>query len=206
MIPIPPDNRILYYRRDRASFGFLSHFHPSPIVIDGEAWPTAEHFYQAQKSPSHAYRAAIRAAEHPGHVKRLSAPPGGKARLAKGSWFTANGKAPRADWHGVKLDVMRRADQAKYAQNPELAALLLATGDVELVEDSQSDAFWGIGKDGTGANWGGRILMKIRTDFRLSSVRCAADMQSQPTSCNARQGDVPVTALLLSTGGASCEQ
>jgi predicted NAD-dependent protein-ADP-ribosyltransferase YbiA (DUF1768 family) len=47
---VPPDGRILYFARDRAAFGFLSHFHPSPIALDGETWPTVEHFYQAQKS------------------------------------------------------------------------------------------------------------------------------------------------------------
>lgn len=166
MTPIPPDNRILYYRRDREIFGFLSHFHPCPIHIDGESWPTVEHFYQAQKSPSNAYRMAIRAAEHPGHVKRLSAPPNSKARLSKGSWFVKNGKEPRSDWQDVRLDVMRRGDCAKFTQNSELTSMLLATGDAELIEDSQSDAFWGIGKDGNGANWGGRILMELRAELR----------------------------------------
>ena len=58
-----------------AQFGFLSHFHPSPIVLDGERWPTVEHFYQAQKSPDPDYRAAIREAIHPGRAKSLAAQP-----------------------------------------------------------------------------------------------------------------------------------
>ena len=33
---IPPDGRILYFARDRAMFGFLSHFHPALIALDGE--------------------------------------------------------------------------------------------------------------------------------------------------------------------------
>ena len=36
---VPPDNRILYFYRDREGFRFLSHFHPSPIEIDNELWP-----------------------------------------------------------------------------------------------------------------------------------------------------------------------
>jgi predicted NAD-dependent protein-ADP-ribosyltransferase YbiA (DUF1768 family) len=40
---VPADNRILYFCRDRVAFGFLSHFHASPIVLDGETWPTLEH-------------------------------------------------------------------------------------------------------------------------------------------------------------------
>lgn len=169
MTNIPSDNRILYYARDRETFGFLSHFHQSPVVIEGEFSPMVEHFYQAQKSPIAAYRNAIRAADQPGHVKRLSAPPDGKARLVKGSWFAKNGKVPRHDWQEVKLDIMRRGDQAKFAQNPDLAALMLATGNAELIEDAANDAYWGTGKDGNGANWGGRVLMEVRDGLRRAA-------------------------------------
>jgi predicted NAD-dependent protein-ADP-ribosyltransferase YbiA (DUF1768 family) len=42
---LPADNRILYFARDRELFGFLSHFHPAPILLDGEVWATVEHYY-----------------------------------------------------------------------------------------------------------------------------------------------------------------
>ena len=61
---------------------------------------------------------------------------------------------------------MRRADWAKYAQNPPLAELLLATGTAELVEDFPSEACWGIGPDGEGLNWAGRVLMEVRDGLR----------------------------------------
>ena len=166
---IPPDERILYFARDRAAFGFLSHFHPSPILLDGETWPTAEHFYQAQKSDHPDYRAAIRAAVSPGRAKRLSAPPDAPRRVSHNSWFRKNGVTPRADWHEVKLDIMRRADWAKYSQNPELARMLLATGSAELIEDSPFDLFWGTGRDGRGQNWAGRVLMEVRERLRSGS-------------------------------------
>ncbi len=162
---IPADNRILYFARDREVFGFLSHFHPSPILLDGLQWPTAEHYYQAQKLDDPAYRAAIRAAVHPGHVKRLAAPPTAPRRLSQDSWFRANGTQPRADWEDVKLAIMRRADRAKYDQNPDLRACLLATGRAALIEDSPREPFWGIGSEGQGANWAGQVLMEIRQDL-----------------------------------------
>jgi hypothetical protein len=65
MLVIPADNRILYFARDRGMFGFLSHFHPAPILLDGEVWPTVEHYYQAQKLFDPAYRQAIRDAATP---------------------------------------------------------------------------------------------------------------------------------------------
>lgn len=159
--PIPDDGRILYFARDRAAFGFLSHFHPSPIALDGEAWPTVEHYYQTQKSFDPDYRAAIRATWGPGRAKRAAATRGSGWR-AQQSWFLRTGASPRPDWDEVKLEVMRKADWAKYDQNPELAAALLATGEAELIEDSRAEPFWGVGRDGLGLNWAGRVLMEVR--------------------------------------------
>jgi ribA/ribD-fused uncharacterized protein len=161
-LQIPADNRILYYRRDRELYRFLSHFWPSTFTLDGEMWPTVEHYYQALKSDDPDYRAAIRAAKSPGHVKRLAASPDAPRRISQSSWFREAGKQPRAGWHEAKLGIMRRADNAKYLQNPPLADLLLATGTAELAEDSTSEPFWGIGPDGAGTNWAGRVLMEVR--------------------------------------------
>jgi ribA/ribD-fused uncharacterized protein len=168
--PIPVDGRICYYGRDRESFGFLSHFSPSPIELDGSVWPTVEHYYQAQKSTSGRYRRAILAAESPGLAKRMAARADATGRAKKYSWFRANDVEPRADWHDVKLGIMRVADWAKYTQHPQLGAALLATGDAELIEDSEAEPFWGIGPDGVGLNWAGRLLVEIRTRLRARDV------------------------------------
>jgi ribA/ribD-fused uncharacterized protein len=163
---IPPDNRILYFRRDREQFEFLSHFHPAPILIDGITWPTVEHFYQAQKSTDAAYREAIMEAPTPGKAKRLASDPRAPPSQSRHSWFMKNGATPRADWHDVKLDLMRRADLAKFTQHDRLRRLLMETGDAELMEDSPSEPFWGIGPDGLGSNWAGRVLMEIRAALK----------------------------------------
>jgi N-glycosidase YbiA len=162
---IPPDNRILYFARERDQFRFLSHFYPSPILLDGETWPTVEHYFQAQRSADPAYRQAIRDAQRPGDAKRLSASPDRPGKASKRSWFRLHHALPRADWEDVQLEIMRRADRAKFTQNPELGSLLLATGNAELIEDSLSEPFWGIGPDGAGPNWAGRVLMEIRAEL-----------------------------------------
>jgi ribA/ribD-fused uncharacterized protein len=165
---IPDDNRILYFARDREAFRFLSHFFPAPIVMDGETWATVEHYYQAQKSPDPVYRQVIRTAVSAGMAKRLSAPPQAPRRVSGQSWFRKNGTLPRPDWHDVKLAIMRRADFAKFTQNAELGSWLLATGDAELVEDSTSEPYWGIGPDGNGLNWAGRVIMEVREHLRTA--------------------------------------
>jgi len=166
MLVIPEDNRILYFARDRASFRFLSHFWPSPIVLDGEEWPTVEHYYQAQKSLNPTYRNAVRSADTPRKAKDLSVAPDAPRRLSHSSWFLAHDAWPRPDWETIKVEIMRNADEAKFRQNSDLAALLLATADAELIEDSPADSFWGTGNNGQGLNWAGRVLMEVRERLR----------------------------------------
>ena len=101
-------------------------------------------------------------------MKRLAAAPDAPRRVSKNSWFRKNGALPRPDWAEVKLGIMRRADIAKFEQNPDLRTALLDTRDAELIEDSPFDAYWGTGPDGQGANWAGRVLMEIRETLRLA--------------------------------------
>ena len=167
--PSETDRRILYFARDRHDFDFLSHFYLAAICMDGEMWATVEHFYQAQKSLDPAYRAAIKAAATPGIAKRMAARIGFERNGAHRSWFTEYACEPRPDWTEIKLDLMRRADWAKFAQYEELRKRLLATGTAELIEDNPHDAFWGTGPDGTGMNWAGKVLMEIREKIRQSA-------------------------------------
>jgi ribA/ribD-fused uncharacterized protein len=176
-IILPPDNRILFFERDREIFGFLSHFHPAPILLDGVLWPTAEHFYQSHKSLDPAYRQAVLDAPSPGAAKHLAADPRAPRKQARKSWFRKKNALPREDWPEVKLDVMRRADFAKFTQHENLRQMLLATGDAEIVEDSPHDPFWGVGPNGQGSNWTGRVLMEIR-----SQVSPAVDDDGGPVA------------------------
>ena len=164
VLSLPEDGRILFFERDRDKFGFLSNFHPAAIQVDNETWPTSEHYYQAQKSHHREYRAAIRNAETPGQAKRLGALPGAPNRQWKHSWFRQHAVAPRSDWMEVRLQVMRVALAAKFGQNPLLRKQLSDTGNHEIVEDSATDDFWGIGRTGLGQNWLGRLLMEARNE------------------------------------------
>ena len=109
--------------------------------------------------------------EHSGPGQAVSGPARRTPANLCESWFRKNGALPRADWHEAKLGIMRQADLAKFTQHPDLAELLLATGDVELVEDSPSEPYWGIGPDGQGLNWAGRILMEVRQKLQVMGDR-----------------------------------
>lgn len=62
----------------------------------------------------------------------------------------------------VKLKIMRKALIEKFSVSEKASSVLLSTGDAILRESSVHDSFWGIGKDGKGKNWLGKLLMEIR--------------------------------------------
>lgn len=127
--------------------GYLSNFYASPFRLDGKEWPTVEHFYQAAKTLDPVFAERVRTAATPDEAKRLGRDP--ECVL-------------RPDWDTWKIEVMRRAIAAKFGQHPDLAGLLVATGEARLIENSMKDYFWGIGADGTGRSMLGELLMELR--------------------------------------------
>ena len=66
----------------------------------------------------------------------------------------------------AKVDVMLKCCMAKFTQNEKCKKALLSTGDAKLQEDSPTDSYWGIGRDGKGRNMLGVILMKVRHELK----------------------------------------
>jgi ribA/ribD-fused uncharacterized protein len=119
--------------------------------LDGATWPTSEHYFQAQKFAGTPHVEDVRIARTPKQAAEL-----GRDRQ----------RPLRADWEQVKDDVMRRAVLRKFETHADIRATLLATGDEALVENAPGDYYWGCGKDGTGKNMLGKILMEIRDVLR----------------------------------------
>jgi ribA/ribD-fused uncharacterized protein len=128
-------------------YGEFSNFAEYPIRIDGETWPTTEHYFQAQKFDDAAYRQRIRRASSPMEAARM-----GRDRKMK----------LRRDWESAKVSVMHNALLAKFRQHENLRVLLLSTGDAKLVEHTDNDDYWGDGGDGHGRNMLGQLLMRVR--------------------------------------------
>ena len=71
------------------------------------------------------------------------------------------------------LDLTREmlaALRAKFTQHDELKAVLLGTGDAELVEHTANDRYWGDGGDGSGKNRLGALLMQVRAEIRAAEA------------------------------------
>jgi ribA/ribD-fused uncharacterized protein len=138
------------------AYGEFSNFAAFPIRLDGQTWPTSEHYFQAQKFEDEMHRDAIRMTASPMIVARM-----GRDRKKK----------LRADWESVKVGIMTDAVRAKFTQHDELRTLLLATGDAKLVEHTTNDSYWGDGGDGSGRNMLGQILMRVREELRTNAER-----------------------------------
>ncbi len=129
----------------------LSSYSKHSFELDGSEWPSVEHYYQAMKFGDPEYREQIRTAAHPADAAKL-----GKSKKHD----------RRKDWDKVKVTYMTRGTYIKCRTHPEVAQLLLKTGDIEITEVSQYDYFWGSGRDMRGDNAFGKMLMGIREKLR----------------------------------------
>jgi N-glycosidase YbiA len=136
-------------------FYVFNNFSAHAIEFRGKLYPTSEHAYQAAKCTDPQGREAIRNARSPLRAKVL----------ANETYKAA--KDP--DWGSKKIVVVEEILRAKLAQHPEAQEALRESGHEDIVEDSPTDYFWGVGADGTGQNMLGKLWMKIRDEYRLLS-------------------------------------
>jgi ribA/ribD-fused uncharacterized protein len=117
--------------------------------VEGIRYPTVEHAFQAQKTLDLDERVKIGLLKTPAAAKRY----GRKVKL-------------RNDWDSIRLDVMANLVYLKFVKHHDLAEMLLATEDEELVEGNDwGDTFWGRVK-ARGSNHLGRILMDVRRKLK----------------------------------------
>ena len=141
----------IYFYGTRSEYGSFSNFSRHGFELDGEHWPTTEHYFQAQKFPKTEHCDQIRQAKTPKDAAKM-----GRERF----------RPLRKDWEQVKDDIMRKAVLCKFETHADIREILLATGDEEIVENAPGDYYWGCGKDGNGKNMLGQILMEVREILR----------------------------------------
>lgn len=131
----------------------FTNFAPTPVTIDGNVYPTTEHYFQAMKFATTApdYAKEIQNASSPTKAKSL-----GNSR-----------KYPIEDnWNDKRDDVMRVALFSKAIQHSNFLQALLKTGRRELIEAAPRDYYWGEGAKKTGKNMLGKLLMELRTKLQ----------------------------------------
>lgn len=118
-----------------------------PFSLEEQQWKTAEHYYQACKFKGMGYARTI-----------IDADSGEQAHQLGNRWL----KRKVSDWKKNRQLYMTRGLYRTVMEYPEIKQALLDTGDRLLIETSQYDYFWGIGRDQRGQNTLGKIWMDIR--------------------------------------------
>jgi ribA/ribD-fused uncharacterized protein len=141
--------------------GCLSQWWAQPFTVDGQRYPTAEHWMMAGKARlfgDDEALAAVFAAPSPGAAKAI----GRRVR-----------QFDDTVWKRAAYDIVVAGNLAKFGQHTDLRAFLRATGRRVLVEASPRDRIWGIGlgRENPDAHrpsgWRGRNLL----GFALMDVR-----------------------------------
>ncbi|MFF4323506.1 NADAR family protein [Streptomyces sp. NPDC001568] len=125
----------------------LRNDYPAPVTLGEVTYPSVAHAYWARSVVEPEVHAAVVAAET-----------GAKARTL------AAAATRREGWEQARTAVMARALRAKYEQHPDLAAILLDTGDATVLYDDADSGFWGE-NGGRGRNWTGRLLELVRSEL-----------------------------------------
>ncbi|MDJ1167988.1 NADAR family protein [Roseofilum sp. BLCC_M154] len=140
---------IYFYSTREKPYGCFSNFSAHGFTLDELWWPTSEHYFQAQKfiTTDLAWFEQIQRAKTPKDAAKM-----GRDRT----------HPLREDWEQVKEEIMFQGVLQKFTTHDELQQILLQTGEEEIVENSPIDYYWGCGKDGSGKNRLGVILMQVR--------------------------------------------
>jgi ribA/ribD-fused uncharacterized protein len=133
----------------RGQYGWLSNFYSASVCFAGINYPTVEHAFRAAKTLDLSWRRLILNHSSPADAKQM-----GRCAVL------------RSDWEEIKLTVMEDLLRQKF-HIPCFKAMLLATGDMEIVEGNEwGDIFWGVCR-GVGSNHLGILLMQIRDELRM---------------------------------------
>lgn len=143
-----------FYPREFYVFDNFSSFQVDYL---GRRWPTSEHAYQA----SHFFDTDPELTEAIANAKSAH----DAYKLAKAN----SDKAPE-NWNDIKVDIMYEICKQKLLQHPYILAKLLDTGDLNIIEDSPKDNFWGWGENRDGRNELGKIWMRLRNELRSGEI------------------------------------
>lgn len=157
---------ILFFGADesKGQYRNLSNDSAHPIDIDGEKFPTVEHYFQAMKAKE------FKDDEIYNKIVKSKTPKAAKALGMKVKNFITE------VWDDKRDQIMSKGIHSKFSQHPELRHELLETGDKIIGEANPRDTYWGIGTSmdsdkakvpskWRGQNKLGKMLMELRTQY-----------------------------------------
>ena len=155
LFPKIDDSAIFVGRSDPDEFLGTHSLHP--FNLDNHEWLTVEHYFQAMKFES-------TSPEYFEKIRRIAT-----AKLAR-KLGRSNKIKLREDWATVKRVVMTRALYTKCRTHSEVAAMLIESGDKQILDNSQYDYYWGCGRDRRAQNIYGKVLMDVRKKLQNEAL------------------------------------
>lgn len=134
----------------KGQYRFLSNFYMVTCYYESEPYRSSEHAYMAAKTEDLKLREQIAVCPTPAEAKKM----GRSIQL-------------RAGWDQMKYAVMLDILRSKFSGHA-MQALLLGTGDAELIEGNWwGDKIWGVClKTNQGQNLLGKALMQVRAEIK----------------------------------------
>lgn len=133
---------------------WFSNYEPldKAFEYDGIKYHTVENFFHAMKTQDNIERMRISKLS-PNDSKRA----GRKLKL-------------RPNWDNIRLDVMEFGLRHKFAPGTSWHKKLMETGEEDIVEwNNWGDRYWGKTEDGVGENHLGKLLMKLRHEYKTAA-------------------------------------
>lgn len=137
----------IYFYKEFGPLGYLANYSNHGFYKDGIYYKTVEHFYQSKKFLNLNLQNKVINAETPKEASNI-----GRDR---------NNKL-RDNWINIKKDIMLDGVLEKFRQNKDILVRLLNTGNEEIIENTIDEYYWGCGKDKSGQNNFGKILVEAR--------------------------------------------
>ncbi|MBO2460414.1 NADAR family protein [Actinomadura violacea] len=131
-----------------AGLAVLQIEYPAEIEVGGAVYPSVKHAYWALSTADPEVREQVRTAERSYDAQRIADP------------------APRVPgWPDARTAVMAGLLRAKFDQHPDLAAVLLGTGDAPIGYTGPDSDHW-VSRGEAGRNWIGRLLELVRSEHQ----------------------------------------
>lgn len=152
-------NEVVTIHKITDSYGVLSNFAHTPLIVDGKVYDTAERFFQCLKMATPEARDMV-------YTKK------GNPKMTAKHIQKEHPEWIRSDWSQEIVNVMKFCLQTKYEQSPNFREVLLSTQGKFIVEDQttfprKTADTWGVKKKGNqfvGSNLLGRLLMELRDE------------------------------------------
>lgn len=138
---------MIEFYKEFGELGYLANYSNHGFTKDGVFYKTVEHYYQSEKFDDPEIKNKIINADTPKEASNI-----GRDRNLKRI----------DDFKSIKNQVMFDGILEKFRQNRDIAYKLIETRNKKIAEATIDEYYWGIGKDKSGKNVIGDILVRVR--------------------------------------------